>query len=83
MADRDRDRSIEDFVNKFDHFRRIPDTGNVLIHPGLTYNFIELKAEFVDQLKDDIKKKIMMAGIGVRELSPTEIFAMMMLDDAY
>jgi len=78
-----KDRSIEDFINKFDWFRRIPDTGNVLIHPGLPYNFIELKGEFVDQLKDDVTKKIMMATTGVQELSPTDIFAMMILDDAW
>ena len=72
-----------DFINKFDHFRRVPDTGNVIIHPGLPYGFIELTGDFVDELKDDLMKKISMAQTHIDELTPTEKFVIMLLQDAY
>ena len=70
-------------INKFDHFRRVPGTGNVIIHPGLPHGFIELTGEFVDELKDDLMKKISMAQLNVDELTPTEKFVIMLLQDAY
>jgi hypothetical protein len=73
----------EDFIKKFDHFRRTTPGGSVVIHTGLEWNFIELKEEFVLALKNDLRKKIMMAHAGIDELSPTDRFAIMMLEDAY
>ncbi len=75
--------TVGEFIEKFDCFRRIPDSGNVIIHSGVRYGFIELTEVFVDQLKDDLSKKIMMASSGIDELSPTDKFAIMMLEDAY
>ena len=82
MADKT-EMTTADFINNFDHFRRVPDTGNVIIHPALPYGFIELKAQFVDDLKEDLSKKLLMAQHGVDELSPTEKFVIMMLEKAY
>ena len=73
----------KDFIESFDHFRRVPDTGNVIIHPALPYNFIELTSEFVLELQNDLAKKIMMAQTGVDELDATTKFAIMLLEDAY
>ena len=72
-----------DFINKFDQFRRSPVTGNVIIHPGLPYNLIELTGDFVDDLKRDLTTKIAMAKHGIDQLSPTEKFVIMLLRDAY
>lgn len=82
MADKDK-MTAADFINKFDHFRRVSDSGNVIIHPGIPYGFIELTAEFVDELKDDLMKKMSLAQHHIDELSPTEKFAIMLLQDAY
>ena len=71
------------FIDKFDHFRRTPDNGNVIIHPGLPYNLIELTGDFVDDLKRDLTTKIAMAQHGIDQLSPTEKFVIMLLQDAY
>jgi len=77
------DMTSEDFIKQFDHFRRDPTTGNVIIRPGLPYNHIELTGEFVESLKNDLSKKIMMAHTGMDRLSPTEKFAIMILEDAF
>jgi hypothetical protein len=74
---------IVDFINQFDHFRRVPDSGNVIIHPSLRYGFIELTPDFVDDLKEDFSKKFMMASNELRPLSPIERFAVMLLEEAY
>ena len=62
MADKNKMTTV-DFINKFDHFRGVTDTGNVIIHPALPHGFIELTAEFVDELKNDLMKKISMAQL--------------------
>ena len=76
-------QSVIDFIAKFDNFKRVPDSGNVIIHPGLQYGFIELAPDFVDDLKNDLSEKITMAQIGIDELSPCEKFVIFMLEDAY
>lgn len=73
----------KEFIEKFKHFRRVPDNGTVIIRPGLPYNFIELTEEFVLSLQNDLRKKIMMAHTGIQELSATDKFAIMLLEDAY
>lgn len=75
--------TTEQFIEKFDHFRRVPDTGNVIIHPALPYGFIELTGEFVDELKDDIQKKFMMAEAGIDDLDPTTKLIIMLLEKSY
>lgn len=75
--------TTEQFIEKFDHFRRVPSTGNVIIHPDIPYGLIELKAEFVDRLKDDIQKKLMMAHTGIDELDPTTKLVIMLLEKSY
>ncbi len=75
--------NIGDFINQFDHFKRVPDSGNVIIHPNLKYGFIELFPDFVEELKHDFSTKIMMATNGIQPLSPIEKFAIMLLDEAY
>ena len=72
-----------DFIKQFEFFRRVPDTGNVIIHPALPYNFIELTEEFVLELQNDLRKKLMMAHAGIDELDATTKFAIMLLEDAY
>ena len=82
MSDKNK-MTTGDFINKFDHFRRVPNTGNVIIQPGLAYGFIELKAEFVDELKNDLMKKMALAQHQIIKLSPSDKFAIMLLSDAY
>ena len=72
-----------DFIKQFDFFRRVPDTENVIIHPALSYGFIELTEEFVLELQNDLRKKLMMAHTGINELDATTKFAIMLLEDAY
>ena len=82
MTDKDKTKAV-DFINRFDYFKRVPNSGNVIIHPGFSYGFMELKAEFVDELKNHLIKKISMAQHHIDELSPTDKFAIMLLKDAY
>jgi len=74
--------TLESFINKFDHFRRTPK-GNVIIHPGLSYNLIELKGEFVDELKQTTANRIAMTSTKIDDLNALEKFAIMILEDAY
>jgi len=76
-------QTVKEFISTFDSYRRVHDTGNVIIHPGLKYNFIELKSDFVDSLKDDLLKKIAMAEAGVDEIDSITQFAIMILEDSY
>ena len=82
MAKKSKTTSKE-FIDSFDYFRRTPDNGHVIIHPALPYNFIELTNEFVLELQNDLRKKIMMAHAGVEKLDATTRFAIMLLEDAY
>ena len=75
--------TTEQFIEKFDNFRRVPSTGNVIIHPALQYGFIELTGEFVGELKNDIQKKLMMAHTGIDELDPTTKLVIMLLEKSY
>jgi len=75
--------TVGDFLSSFDHFRRVTGGNTVVIHPGLSYGFIELKETFVDELKRDLQIKISMAGNGIEPLSATTKFAIMLLEDAY
>jgi len=71
-----------EFLQKFDSYRRTPNK-TVIIHPGLTYNFIELSEEFVQQLKNDIHKKIILTKSGIDEPNALESFALMLLKDSF
>jgi hypothetical protein len=73
----------KDFINKFDQFRRVPDTGNVIIHPDVPHGFIELKAKFVDELKNHLIKKTFLAHNSIDKLSPSDKFVIMLLEKAY
>ncbi len=76
-------QTVEEFMSRFDGYRRVPDTGNVIIHPGLTYSFIELKSEFVESLKDELAIKLSMVEAGVDDLNPISQFAIMILENSY
>jgi len=82
MAEK-KEQTADEFIDKFDNFRRVPGSNSVVIHPSLPYNLIELKETFVDELKRDLSTKIALAKHGVDELSPTEKFVIMLLQDAY
>jgi hypothetical protein len=75
--------TVAGFINSFDHFRRVPKSGNVIIHPDIPHGFIELTPAFVDELKNEFTKKLTMAQIGLDELGPIEKFVIMMLEKAY
>lgn len=72
-----------EFIEKFDYFTRDSHTGNVIIHPYLPFGHIELTGDFVDLLKDDLLKKIMLAHNGIDKLDPSTKFAIMMLEQAF
>jgi len=72
-----------EFIEKFDSFTRAKHTGNVIIHPALPFDHIELTGDFVNLLKNDLEKKIMMAHTGLARLSPTDKFTIMILEQAY
>lgn len=76
-------KTSKEFIDNFDNFTRSSDKKTVVIHPGLEYGFIELTPKFVEELKKDLSSKIMMAHAGLERLSPTDRFAIMMLDEAY
>jgi len=75
--------TTKEFIDNFDYFRRVPTNGNVIIHPNLPNSFIELTGEFVDELKNNLSNRIMMAQQGIDDLGPIEKFAIMILEDAY
>ena len=78
-----KEKTVGDLITKFDHFRQVPDTGNIIIHPGLNHGFIELTEEFVNDLKKNLVLRIALVSTGIDELNPIEKFAIMMLEDAY
>lgn len=73
--------TLEDFFKKFDTYNG--SEGNIIIHPGLPYNFIELDENFVQELKEDLKMKVKLSMAGIDELDPTTKFAIMILTDSY
>lgn len=75
-------RQYEDFFKKFESYNR-STTGTVIIHPGLSYNLIELTEDFVQELKKDLMTKVNLASVGIDELDASTKFAIMMLDDSY
>lgn len=75
------DPILEEFFENFKSYNRY--NGNVIIHPGLPNQFIELKENFVRALENDLKMKIRMALSGIDELDPSTKFAIMMLTDSY
>jgi hypothetical protein len=76
-------QTTNNFLSNFDSFRRISDTGNVIIHPDLPYGFIELTGDFVDEVRDDLAKKILMAETEINPLSASTKLLIMLLQDAY
>ena len=79
----DKATTSKEFIDKFDHFTRATHNGNVIIHPNLPFSHIELTGKFVDELKNDLAIRIMMAHSGIDSLSPIERFAIMILSDSY
>jgi len=75
--------TTKDLLDKFDHFTRVTDTGNVIIHPNLPYNHIELNANFVARLKRELETKIMMASAEIEKLDAATMFTIMMLEDSF
>ena len=75
--------TLNEFMEKFDDFSRVSDTGNVIIHPNLSFHHIELSKDFMDSLREDLFKKIMLAHNETDELSPSTKFAIMMLEQAF
>ena len=73
---------FEELLEQFNSYAGT-GTGSVIIHPGLPYNFIELKEDFVQKLKDDLKMKAQMCAAGIDELDPSTKFAIMILTDSY
>jgi len=79
MSDKE---TVNSLMSRFDAYRRTPK-GNVVIHPGLTANLIELTEDFVQSLKNDLQNKISMAHAGIDELDPATKFAIMILIQSY
>ena len=75
--------TIQDILDKLDNFRRVPGSDSVIIHTGGAYHLMELKEEFVNELKNDLKTKLRLAAMGIEELSATAKFAIYLLEDAY
>ena len=73
--------TVQELLEKFEYFRKYK--GNVIIHPNLPANLIELSEDFVQRLKRDLETSLMMAQTGIDELSPCTKFVIMMLEDAY
>lgn len=74
--------TVQELFDKIDYYRRTKN-GSVVIHPGLPANLIELKEDFVQQLKQELQTNIMMAQTGIDELSACTKFVIMMLEDSY
>ena len=74
--------TVQELFDKIDYYRRTKN-GSVVIHPGLPANLIELKEDFVQQLKRELQTNIMMAQTGIDELSACTKFVIMMLEDSY
>ena len=74
--------TVKELFDKIDYYRRTKN-GSVVIHPGLPANLIELKEDFVQQLKRELQTNIMMAQTGIDELSACTKFVIMMLEDSY
>jgi hypothetical protein len=75
--------TIQDILDKLDNFRRMPGTDSVIIHTGGSHGLIELKEEFVNELKNDLQTKLRFAAMGIEELSATTKFAIYLLEDSY
>jgi hypothetical protein len=73
--------TIRELHDRFNGFRRIKAHGTVLI--SFKGTFIELKEDFVHQLKRELDNKIKIASVGIDELSKTDIFCLMILEDSY
>lgn len=55
----------------------------IIIHPGLEYGFIELSKEFVENLKHEIKNKIMLNNADLQDIDNTTKFTLMILENCY
>ena len=76
------DQTAQQLLDKFDHFRRTP-SGNVIVHTGLTADILELKEDYIQQLKRELENNIHIAISGLDELSATSKFVIMILQTAY
>lgn len=74
--------TVKDLMERFDSYRRTTN-GSVIIHPNLPANLIELKEDFVQELKNQLYSELMMAQTGIDKLSPLAKFAIMLLEDSF
>ena len=74
--------TFEELLEQFNFYKRT-GSESVIIHPGLPNGFIELKEDFVQKLKADLKMKAQMCAAGIDELDPTTKFAIMILSNSY
>lgn len=73
--------TVRDLHDRFNNFRRVKDRGTVIVH--FSGSFIELKEEFIHQLKQELDYKIKIAGSGIDELSKADIFTLLILEETY
>jgi len=76
-----KNQTVKEFLQRLDQYKSYKN--NVIIHPGWSYCFIELNKDFVEQLKKELRTKLMMAEHGIDELDAITKFAIMVLEDSY
>ena len=76
------DQTIGEFLQRLDNYKKTSNN-SVVIHPGWSYCFIELHEDFINELKQELKIKLMMADNGIEELDAITKFAIMVLEDSY
>lgn len=77
-----KNQTVDEFLQRLERYKK-PTPNSVIIHPGWTYCFIELNKDFMEQLKTDLRTKLMMAESGIEELDAATKFAIMVLEDSY
>jgi len=77
-----KNQTVAEFLHRLDQYK-VSSVNSVVIRPGWTYCFIELDKDFVDQLKNELRIKLMMAEQGIDQLDAITKFAIMVLEDSY
>jgi hypothetical protein len=77
-----KNQTVQEFLQRLEQYKN-PTPNSVIIHPGWTYCFIELNKDFMEQLKNELRTKLMMAEHGIDELDAITKFAIMVLEDSY
>jgi len=69
-------------LNKLDSCRRT-SSGNILMHlEDLEDDFIELKGDFIEDVKKNINTKLHMVAMGLEDIDPLTKLAMIFIDKA-